>query len=144
MSNRSSRIFGFAMRQPPTSLVLFHCSFSDDGLSDHQTYSVDLSAFAALPHLYAVCALDDSDHPERMISGFLVKTSVGHDEGTFLDDMAAAFKALPQLDASLRGYTSLLSKPIDTQSQSPLTEDETLLVFKELWWGHVAMQRMAQ
>jgi hypothetical protein len=126
--------------QPQTSLVLFHCCFADYGVCDHRVYSFELATYLALPHLYAVCAIDESRRPERMVSGLLVKTNVRYGNDAFLDAMTTAFQALPQLRQGLHEHTSLLPAPVDAESPRPLTEEQAVIVFKQLWAEHVAGQ----
>jgi hypothetical protein len=129
---------------PQTSLVLFHCRFADYGLCDHRAYSFELQTYLTLPHLYAICAIDDSCRPERMISGLLVKTDIRYEDPRFLESMAAAFQAVPAFRKGLHENTSLLPAPIDVESPRPLTEDQALIVFKQLWAEHVAAQSRRQ
>ena len=98
----------------------------------------------ALPHLYAICAIDESFRPERMISGLLVKTNIRHEDPAFLDGMTAAFQAVPQLRAGLNEYISLLPAPVDAESPQPLSESQALFVFKQLWSEHLAGQFAAR
>jgi len=127
-------------QSPQTSLVLFHCRFADYGLCDHRAYSFELPTYLTLPHLYAICAIDENRPPERMISGLLVKTNIRYEDPRFLESMAAAFQAVPQLREGLHENTSLWPAPVDAESPRPLTEDQALIVFKRLWAEHVAMQ----
>ena len=128
------------MHAPQTSLVLFHCRFADYGLYDHRTYTFELSTYLTLPHLYAICAIDDSCRQGRMISGLLVKTNIRYEDPTFLECMASAFQAVPLLRDGLYENTSLLPAPVDAESPRPLTEEQALVVFKQLWSEHVAVQ----
>jgi hypothetical protein len=126
--------------QPQTSLVLFHCRFADYGLRDHRVHFYELSTYLALPYLYAICAIDERRRPEQMISGLLVKTNIRYEDPCFLDSMAAAFRAVPPLREGLHEHTSLLPAPVDAGSPRPLTEEQALVVFKQLWSAHGASQ----
>jgi hypothetical protein len=75
-----------------------------------------------------------------MFAGLLVKTNIRYEDPVFLESMAAAFRAVPQLRQDLHEYTSLLPAPVDAESPRPLTEDQALVVFKQLWSEHVASQ----
>jgi len=132
------------MLTPPTSLVLFHCRFADYGLCDHRAYSFDPATYAALPQLYAICAIDDSCRPEKMIAGLMVKTNIRYEDPAFLDSMAAIFQAVPALRAGLHEHTSLMPAPVDPESSRPLTEDQALTVFKQLWSEHVSSLVMSR
>lgn len=131
-------------RSLPTSLVLFHCRFGADGLRDHLQHRHPLPSYQALPHLYAICAIDERAVPERMVSGLLVKTNVRFGDPVFLDAMSAAYQAVPQLQHGLHAQISLLPAPVLAASPSPLSEDQALTVFKELWSEHLAKQVMAR
>ena len=127
-------------RFPQTSLVLFHCHFADYGLSDHRMHSFEVSTYLALSDLYAICAIDDGCCPQRMVSGLLIKTNIRYEDPGFLDGMATAFAAVPQLGGRLHQNMSLLPAPVDAGSARPLTEDQALIVFKGLWAEHAAAQ----
>ena len=129
---------------PATSLVLFHCRFADYGLRDHAECKFELQTYLALPHLYAVCAIDDTSRPERMLSGLLVKTNLRYENPGFLDGMTAAFMAVPQLRQGLHEHVSLLPAPVDAGSPRPLTASQAIVVFQQLWAGHLAGQLPAR
>lgn len=64
-----SDLFDFRRPCTPTSLLLFHCLFADYGICGHREHSFDLPSYLELGDLYAICAIDDSCRPERMVSG---------------------------------------------------------------------------
>ena len=132
------------MHRPQTSLVLFHCRFADYGLFDHEAHTYEAQSYMALPHLYAICAIDESSRPERMVSGLLVKTNISYEDPAFLDGMAAAFQAVPQLRAGLHEHIGLLPAPVEAESPRPLSESQALFVFKQLWSEHLAGQAAAR
>jgi hypothetical protein len=128
------------MHRPPTTLVLMHCLFADYGLCGHKTYKADLPSYLALPHLYAVCAIDETSRPERMVCGLLIKTNVAYEDPGFLNALEGALAAVPALASHLHEHVSLQPAPVDGESAMPLTEDQGLQVFKQLWSEHMAQQ----
>jgi hypothetical protein len=128
----------------PTSLILFHCMFGEQGLCDHVEHAFGPKAYAELPYLYAVCAIDESSRPDRMVSGLLIKTNVGHTSPSFLDGMSAAFHVVPQLRAGLHRDVSLLAAPVQAEDPDPLNESQSLVVFGQLWSEHFTEQMLSK
>jgi len=128
------------MPRHPTSLVLFHCLFSEEGLSDPVTHAIETPAYTSLPLLYAICAIDEGSRPERMVSGMLIKTNFGHGSPDFLDGMSAAFHVIAPLRARMHSEVSLLAAPVLAESAEPLSEAQSLSVLGELWSEHYTLQ----
>jgi hypothetical protein len=133
-----------SLQRPRTSLVLFHCLFGDHGLRSHAEHACELQTYLALPHLIALCAIDERCRPERMVAGLLVKTNHHPHEPGFLEAMAAAFQAVPPLCAVLHEDSALQAAPVDADFPRPLNESEALFVFRQLWAEHVAGQLAAR
>lgn len=124
----------------PTTLLVFSTLFDNYGVAHHRAHAYEPESYLELPDLYAICVIDELQRPERMVGGMLVKTNIGYDEPGFLPGLLSIISLVPELRSVSHEHCSLLPAPIDADNPAPLTEDQSLHVFRQLWSEHQSKQ----
>lgn len=127
----------------PTTLLVSSTLFDDYGVSRHRVHAFDPESYLQLPDLYAICIIDELKRPEKMVGGMVVKTNIGYGEPGFLPGLLAIIGLVPEFADVAHEHCSLLPAPLGVDGAAPLTSDQSLHVFKQLWSEHLARQTFA-
>lgn len=120
----------------PTTLLVFSTLFDDYGVSRHRAHAYEPESYLQLPDLYAICVIDELQRPEKMVGGMVVKTNIAYDDPGFQPGLLTIISLVPELRGVAHERCSLLPAPIDVDTAAPLTDDQSVHVFRQLWSEH--------
>lgn len=127
---------GPAQTPSATFALLFHCLLCDDGVNQPHAYKMPKSHHAALPNMYAVCAIDERARPAMMLSGVLLKTDLDDGDPSFLSAIQAVFSTVDALQATLDGETCFQVSKVDVTLARSLRASESISIFEALRAHH--------
>lgn len=112
---------------------LYHCRFDADGARRIVRYERSRARSRGVEkHLFAICSVDDSSCPERIISAVLVRTDADVNAPEFIEAVVKLFRSSDALRGSMQSETYFEVIPIASKSSRVPSPVSSKVLFERI------------
>lgn len=112
------------------SMFLFHCYFNGSESITHFEHESDPVLYKSLDNLYGVLISDNSGQHRKITAGFVIKTTLDHNNPAFLEVLGSVKNLNGEIDKHIHEKCSFIPFKLNMGNDEPLTETEFLRIMQ--------------